>query len=93
MSNATGLASTSEIESIVQFMLEDPDHWLVKRHHRIHLINLIALQQQLCTLEDEFDAVVRKDNTIHRGDLEKHQSVKQQEPLLDKIQIKVKQYG
>jgi len=93
MSDEKRPAPLSDIARIVDFMLEDPDHWLVKRHHRIHLINLIVLQQKLSSLEGEFDAVVRKDTEEDNKTLSNHQSVTEKNDLLKRIQETVREYG
>ena len=73
-------------------MLVDPDHWLLKRHYRIHLINLVILQQRLSTLEDKF-------NTIIAQDMEAQKDIKQQQraddhlDLMKDIQKTVQDYG
>ena len=92
MSSSRRKAPLSSIEKIVNFMLVDPDHWLVKRHYRIHLINLMILQQRLSTLEDEYNAIVTQDMNAQKQ-IEQHQYAEEHPDLANEIQKTVKDYG
>lgn len=78
---APGSFNVAELEAPARFLNLDPDLWVFRRFGKLHLLNILHLQQHLAKLEYQLER--EKSNQVPRN-LEK---------LMRKIKRAVAEYG
>ena len=73
--------SSADFTFVAQYLNQDPDLWVFRRFGKLHLFNILCLQQRLAKLENTLEEKVWKDETEGF------------ESLWDDIKIAVKEYG
>jgi hypothetical protein len=66
---------------VAQYLNQDPDLWVFRRFGKLHLFNILCLQQHLAELENTLETKIWNDETTGFDEL-----------LLD-IKITLKEYG
>ncbi|RDL30850.1 Uncharacterized protein BP5553_10195 [Venustampulla echinocandica] len=75
------LRSAADWGFVAQYLNQDPDLWVFRRFGKLHLFNILCLQQRLAELENTLETKIWNDET---GGLEE---------LLPEIKIALKEYG
>ena len=83
-------ASLHCFSRLIEFLGLDHDHWVFQRHERLHLLNILAMQQRLVKLEERFD---RASDVYGPHVVDVLPSVEKEEDLLQEIQDAIKAYG
>jgi hypothetical protein len=66
---------------VAQYLNQDPDLWVFRRFGKLHLFNILFLQQRLTELENILETKIGKDETTGFDE------------LLPEIKIALKEYG
>ena len=66
---------------VAQYLNQDPDLWVFRRFGKLHLFNILCLQQHLAELENALETKIRNDETTGLDE------------LLLNIKITLKEYG
>jgi hypothetical protein len=75
------IRSSADLAFVAQYLNQDPDLWVFRRFGKLHLFNILCLQQRLAELENNLEEKIWKDEKIGF------------ESLLYDIKIAVKEYG
>ncbi|KAF4633167.1 hypothetical protein G7Y89_g4959 [Cudoniella acicularis] len=75
------LRSSADWSFVAQYLNQDPDLWVFRRFGKLHLFNILCLQQRLAELENTLETKIWNDKTTGFDEL-----------LLD-IKIALKEYG
>ncbi|KAH7388837.1 hypothetical protein BKA66DRAFT_569151 [Pyrenochaeta sp. MPI-SDFR-AT-0127] len=83
-----------DLNNTAGLMTQDRDLWITSRYERLHLINILAIQQRLSALESEIDGIVKYEKCFTDGEecgspLPSERS----EEILDEVQKTTKAYG
>ncbi|CAO2657368.1 Nn.00g034940.m01.CDS01 [Neocucurbitaria sp. VM-36] len=81
-----------ELNNIAGFMTYDSDLWITSRYERLHLINVLAIQQRMSALEQDIDDIVKYERCI-RDDVPCAPPEKSSEKVLFELQETIKAYG
>lgn len=54
----------AELSNIAGFMTNDRDFWVTSRFERLHLINLLAIQQRLSRLDHEINSYLKYEEYV-----------------------------
>ncbi|KAF2795878.1 hypothetical protein K505DRAFT_373597 [Melanomma pulvis-pyrius CBS 109.77] len=58
----------TELNGIAGYMTADGDLWVTRRYERLHLINILAIQQRMSDLERDIDDAVKYERSLGRGE-------------------------
>jgi hypothetical protein len=75
------LRPPADLSFVAQYLNQDPDLWVFRRFGKLHLFNILCLQQRLAELESTLEMKIWNDETTGFDEL-----------LLD-IKIALKEYG
>ena len=75
------IRSSADLAFVAQYLNQDPDLWVFRRFGKLHLFNILCLQQRLAELENTLETKVWNDEST---------GVKS---LLSDIKVAIKEYG
>jgi hypothetical protein len=72
---------SADLGFVAQYLNQDPDLWVFRRFGKLHLFNILCLQQRLAELENALETKIWNDETTGLDE------------LLPDIKIALKEYG
>ena len=81
-----------ELNDIAGFMTTDSDLWITSRYEKLHLINILAIQQRMSALERDIDDIYKYENCETHGEA-RAPLIKSSEKVLKELQETIKAYG
>src|SRR5687767_14104188 len=84
-----------ELSRTATFMTGDGDLWVTNRFGRLHLINVLAIQQRLVDLEDEVNGYVASEifMTGHNIDAPDRQDLRNPDLVLGELKKVIQEYS
>ena len=79
------------LSDIAGFMTADSDLWITSRYERLHLINLLAVQQRLSKIEQDINGHYKYEECMKDG--RQCAEPKPSAQLLQELQDAIKAYG
>jgi hypothetical protein len=75
------LRPAADLAFVAQYLNQDPDLWVFRRFGKLHVFNILCLQQRLAELENTLETKIWNDETAGFDE------------LLSDIKVTLKEYG
>jgi hypothetical protein len=85
-------ATFSQHAKNAEYIVQDPDLWVCRRYDRLHIFNLLNLQQKLSKLEDKLDELLKQE-LMQKSRCLPEQMLQDQASLVEELQEAVRKYG
>ena len=85
-------ASLLELTKIANFMTRDTDLWLCRRYEKLHVFNILTLQQHLEDLDQQLEQLVAQESRQGAENVSQ-EFLQQRKSLLTDIGASIKLYG
>lgn len=82
-----------KLQDIARFMRQDADLWVFRRFELLHIVNVLALEERLSRLEQDFFDISNYETAQANGDEDFYKPQKTRARVLNQIQAAIKAYG